>query len=130
MVRRLTSSEISYAIKQCYNKGRSTSVVAEELRITQRHVQRLVARFKRTGTVHVPTRLGRRPTIPPFDMDVKAVLHEYGIGAPLGVVMLTRRLWEKNQIISYGTVYRIMREDGLIIKSAAKSRRRKWVRSN
>ena len=47
---------------------------------------------------------------------------------PAGVVHITRMLKKRHRDISYGSVYRIMSENGLVAHSKAKSRKRKWVR--
>ena len=49
---RLTDKAIRCAIGQL-EKGKGTKAVAEEINVTQRHVQRLWAEFNRTGSIHV-----------------------------------------------------------------------------
>ena len=45
----------------------------------------------------------------------------------VGVLRVAMNL-RKSHDISYSKVYRIMKENGLVVQSAAKSRRRKWIR--
>ncbi|MBI1659000.1 MAG: hypothetical protein IS632_09570 [Thaumarchaeota archaeon] len=59
---KLTDRGIRYAIRQL-KKGRGTRVVAEELGVTQRHVQRLWAEYLKTGKTHVQ-RPADRPAAP------------------------------------------------------------------
>ena len=51
MRRMLTDKSIRYIIRQM-EKGRGTKVIAEELNISQRHVQRPWAEYVKTGTAH------------------------------------------------------------------------------
>ena len=62
---------------------------------------------------------------PPPD-EVQLVLGEHKREG-VGVVRVAMNL-RKSQDISYSKVYRIMKENGLVTPSAAKSRRRKWIR--
>ena len=47
----LTDKSIRYIIRQL-EKGRGTKVVAEEMKVSRRHVQRLWAEYLKTGTAH------------------------------------------------------------------------------
>ena len=55
---KLTDRAIRYIVRQM-KKGRRTKDVAEETGVTQRHVQRLWAEYRRTGTLPA---LGQRRT--------------------------------------------------------------------
>lgn len=48
---KLTDRSIRYAIRQL-KKGWGAEVVAEELNVTQRCIQRLWAEYRKTGTIH------------------------------------------------------------------------------
>ncbi len=126
MAKRLTAKSIRYAINQL-EKGRSSSVVAAELGVTSRHIRRLHAEFRKTGSAHIPRTPGR-PTIPPPSPDeVQLVLDTYRL-EEVGVVRTAISLRRAGHNISYQRVYRIMKESGLVVPSEAKSRKRKWVR--
>ena len=124
MTRRLTAQSIQYAMAQL-KKGRSPAEVGTEIGVTARHVRRLWAGFCTTGAPHVPQRPGR-PARRPAPEEVRLVLDECG-REPQGVLRTAMSL-RTNHDISYRTVYAVMRENGLGVPSAAKSRRRKWVR--
>ena len=124
MTKRLTAKAIRYAMEQL-KKGKSTSEVATEIGVTTRHVRRLWEEFCLTGSAHVPKTPGR-PTSGPSPDEVQMVLdaHKH---EDVGVVRVAMNL-RKNHDISYAKVYRIMKDNGLVIPSSAKSKRRKWIR--
>lgn len=124
MKKRLTEKQIKHVIGECA-KGRRPSEVAVGVGMSTRHVQRLYAEFRATGTVHARRRPGRKP-LPAPGWKAAAVLGEYG-RRPAGVQRVARRLRRLHDISYYDT-YRIMRENGLVTPSPAKSRRRKWIR--
>lgn len=57
---KLTDRTIRHTIQQL-KKGRGTRVVAEELGVTQRHVQRLWTEYLKTGKAHVQRPADPRP---------------------------------------------------------------------
>ena len=120
----LTEKQIRYAVSQC-QEARSTADIASELGVTRRRIQQLWAEFRRTGTHHVQRDPGRRQVLPTPE-ETRAVLDAHA-EEPVGAVRLAARLQE-NHNISHRRVYRIMKENGLVVHSEAKSRRRKWVR--
>ena len=71
----------------------------------------------------IPKTLGRPVTRPSLD-EVQLVLDEHK-REDVGVIRVAVNL-KKSHDISYSKVYRIMKENGLVVPSAAKSRRRKW----
>ncbi len=123
---RLTDKAIRYAVRQL-EKGKDTKTVAEEINVTQRHVQRLWAEFNRTGSIHVQQPAGRPADLPPPDEETNMVLDVHG-RKPEGVLRTAKRLRKEGHDISYSRVYQIMKSNGLVIDSPAKSRKRKWVR--
>ncbi len=124
MAKRLTAKAIRYAMGRL-KKGASSSVVASEIGVTPRHVRRLWAEFRVTGSPHVPKTPGR-PAAKPSPDEVQLVLGEHK-REDVGVVRVAMNL-RKSHDTSYSKVYRIMKEGGLVAPSAAKSRRRKWIR--
>jgi len=72
-------------------------------------------------------RAGRRPANPPTAEQTDALLRQHR-EHPAGVLSTAKRMRNGGHVISYGTVYRIMRDSGLVTQSPAKSGRRKWVR--
>ena len=119
--RRLTEKTIRYAMEQL-DKGKSASQVAAEVGVTARHIRRLRIEFRTTGSPHIPQRLGR-PVRQPSQDDVRMVLDQYK-QKPAGVLRTAKALQKKHDI-SYIRVYKIMKDNGLVIPSAAKSRKRK-----
>ena len=125
MTKRLTAKAIRYAMNQL-EKGRRASVVAAELGVTPRHIRRLWAEFRETGSAHVPRPPGRPALQPPSQEEVQLVLDAYRL--KVGVLRTAISLRRAGHDISYQRVYRIMKENGLVVPSEAKSRKRKWVR--
>ena len=107
-------------------KGRRTSHVAGEMRISQRRVQQLWAEFLGAGRPHAPQRPGRG-AVRPSREQAGAVLDARRT-QPAGVAGTARYVRSTGTLISYGPAYKIMKEHGMAAPSAAKSRRRKWVR--
>ena len=126
MPTRLTNKAIRYAVRQL-EKGKDTKAVAEEINATQRHVQRLWAEFNGIGSIHVQQPAGRPADLPPSNEEINMVLDVHG-RKPEGVLRTARRLRKEGHDISYSRVYQIMKSNGLVVDSPAKSRRRKWVR--
>ena len=122
----LTDKSIRYIIREM-KKGRDTRTVAKEVHVTQRHVQRLWAEYLKSGALHVQRPAGRPKASAPSDAEVRAVLDSHA-RRPEGVLRTTRRLREKGHDISYSRAYQIMKSNGLVVDSPAKSKRRKWVR--
>ncbi len=121
----LTQKQIDYIIRQC-RKGSSTSHIATEMKISQRRVQQLWAMYRATGKI--PTlQMPGRPKIPPTEEQTNVVLAAHRI-MPAGVTRITKYLNHKGIQISEKTVYTIMKENNMVTPSAAKSRRRKWIR--
>ena len=104
MISRLTQKTIQYVITQC-KKDEKTSIVAQQMRVSQRRIQQLYSEFRRTGTVPVLQKPGRKPVII-TDADVSMVLEEHKRD-PAGVLHTAKKL-RKNHDISYDLTYRIV----------------------
>ena len=124
MTKRLTAKTIRYAITQC-RKGQKTSQIAKEIGVSQRHVQRLYARFCRTESHHAPMPAGRKPILA-TEEEIRRVLDMHA-QEPVGVLRTVVNL-KTDCDISYRRAYRIMKDNGLVTASPAKSKKRKWVR--
>jgi len=124
MKTRLTQHTVKYAIDQCV-KGESTVTIARQIGVSQRHIQRLYAQFRSTGRYPVPNSTGR-PSTPPTKEETDIVLEAHK-REPVGVIRVALGVQKKHNI-SYRKVYRIMKENDMVTASAAKSRKRKWVR--
>ena len=122
----LADKSIRYIIRQL-KKGRDTKVVAEEMKVSQRHVQRLWAEYLKTGTAHIQGRAGRPKGADPSDAEVEMVLDTHRRW-PDGVQLTVKRLRRAGCNIGYTRVYQILKSNGLITASPVKSRQRKWVR--
>ena len=119
---RITEEARQYLVRK-RKRGVSPSQIARDLGITARHVRRLWARFLKTGTTRA--RMGR-PRTHATASQIRLVTGAHRM-RPAGVVRTARGL-RKNHDISYCAVYRILKKNGAVVASAAKSRRRKWVR--
>ena len=119
--RRLTEKTIRHAMEQL-DKGKSAVEVAAEVGVTARHIRRLRTEFHTTGSPHIPQRLGR-PAQQSSPDDVRMVLDQYK-QEPAGVLRTAMAL-QKKYDISYMRVYKIMKDNGLVTPSTAKSRKRK-----
>ncbi len=86
-------------------------------------MRRLWARFQRIGTTRV--KIGR--SLVPITIAQIRLVTEAHHDEPAGVVRITKRL-KPNRDISYHAVYRIMKKNGTVTASTAKSKKRKWVR--
>lgn len=105
---KLTDKSILYAIRQL-EKGRDTKTVAEEIMVTQRHVQRLWAEYLKDGTVHVQIPSGR-PNKPALsDEEIQMVLDVHK-RRPEGVVHTAKRIRQEGHDISRSQVYKIMNQ--------------------
>ena len=116
---KLTDKSIRYAIEQL-EKGMNSKTVAQEIGVTRRHVQRLWLEYRDGGKIHVQGKPGR-PAKPVSPEEVKAVLDTYALN-PAGVMKTTKNLDNR---ISHRRVYQIMKSNGLITASRAKSKKRK-----
>lgn len=82
-------------------------MVAKELDVSQRHIQRLYAKYKKTGTIHSQGMPGR-PIRPISVEETEAVLNVYDRD-PVGVLHTVKNLG--NHII-HRRVYHIMKSSG------------------
>ena len=69
----LTDKSTQYIIREM-KKGRDTRTIAKEVRVTQRHVQRLWAEYLESGALHVQRSAGRPKASAPSDAEIWAVL--------------------------------------------------------
>ena len=122
MPKRLSDEERQYLINGC-KKGTAASKIAKDLGISTRHVYRLWERYQKTGGTRL--KMGR-PKNYVTESQIRLVTEAHQ-RQPVGVVRTTREL-KKNHDISYSQVYRILKKNGLIVESPAKSKRRKWIR--
>ena len=81
---KLSDRSIRYLIRQLEG-GRDAKVVAGEVDVTQRHVQRLWAEHLKTGTAHIQRLAGRPKSPAPSDEEVQMVLDAHH-RRPEGVV--------------------------------------------
>ena len=121
----MKESEIRYIVRQ-HKKRKPTSTIASEMKISQRRVQQLLAEFRATGAIPVLQRPGR-PRIKLNQDRTDSVLKACE-EIPVGVQRITRILRKQGTQIRYDVVYRVMKDGGYVVPSAAKSKRRKWVR--
>ena len=120
----LADRSMRYIISQM-KKGRGTGVVAKELKVSQRHVQRLWAEYLKTGKAHVQGRAGRPNKPPPSDEEARMVLDAHRRW-PDWMQLTARRLRRAGCDTSYARVYAVKSHD-LVTASPAKSRQRKRV---
>ncbi|MDE0265737.1 MAG: DDE-type integrase/transposase/recombinase [Thaumarchaeota archaeon] len=104
-------------------KGVPASRMARDPGISARCVRRPRARYRKTGGTR--PRMGR-----PRDHVTGAQIRPVAgacEGQPVGAARVAKSLG-KNHDTSYGRACRILKKNGMVTASAAKSRRRKWVR--
>ena len=121
---KLTDKAVCYAIRQ-REKGGGARVVAEELGVTRRHVQRLRAEHLRTGKAHERRPAGRPAGPDPSEQEISAVPDAHG--KPEGVIRAATRLRKEGRGISRHKACKTMKSEGLVGDSPAKSRQREWV---
>lgn len=93
------------------------------MKISQRRVQQLWATYRATGTIPTLQMPGRPKTLPTEEQtNVVLATHR---GMPSGVARITKYLNHKGIQISEKMVYTIMKENNMVIPSAAKSCSRK-----
>ena len=121
-VRRLDQRALKYIISK---KGKKrASIVAEEMNVSTRWIQKIWQYHTRTGKIPQPKKMGR-PKKTPTPKIIHTVLTKHA-ARPVGVVRLQKQM--HNSKISRHIIYKIMKEEGLVVRSKAKSKRRKWVR--
>ena len=125
MKTRLGKRQIDHIIQRC-GKGRRTSYVAEGMKISQRRARQIWAAYRATGRPPAPRPPGR-PGIRPTAEQTDAVPAAHR-RMPAGVTRTARYRRHNGMQISEKMACGIMRENGMVTPSAAKSRRRKWVR--
>ncbi len=81
----LTEKSIRYIIAQC-KQGRRTATIAYEMNVTQRHIQRIWAEFRKTGVPHVQKTPGRHSSAP-SEAQTNLVLQKHK-EQPIGAVYL------------------------------------------
>ena len=121
---KLDDGKIKYIIGE-KKKGTPNAVIAESMNVSARHVRRLWAGYRNTGSLPTIGTGGRPATKTISDEEVELVLAECRSGGS-GVGRITKALADKN--ISGRTVYEIMKEHGLVEPCPAKAKKRKWVR--
>ncbi len=126
MLPKLTDKSIRYIILEM-KKGKDAGIVAREMHVTRRHVQRLWAEYIKTGVEHQQCPPGRPKDPVPSGEDVNAVLDAYH-RKPEGVIRTAKRLQKEGRNISRSRVYLVMKSNGLVVGSLAKSKKRKWIR--
>lgn len=124
MPAKLNDDKIKYVIRE-KEKGTTNATIAESMKISPRHVRRIWAKYRCTGSLPTISRGGRAATKTISDEEVGTVLAECSKGGS-GVGRVTKALADKN--ISGRTVYNVMKEHGLVEPCPAKARKRKWVR--
>ena len=123
--RRLTDKQRRYIAREL-GRGRQASEVGPEVGVSARHARRVRDGFLAAGGPPSRQPVGRPRSPPPTKEQIAAVLDSYD-AEPVGALRTAHRM-RSSIDISYGTVYRIMREHGLVQHSPAKSRKRKYVR--
>ena len=119
---RLSDEARDYIIRN-REKGVPASKIAKDLDISARHVRRLWERYQKAGDTRL--KMGR-PKDYITEAQRRLVTDAYR-EQPVGVTRITMEL-KKNHDISYNRVYRILKKNGMAVASAAKSKRRKWIR--
>ena len=117
---KLNDDKIKYVIRE-KKKVTPNTTIAESMKISPRHVRRIWAKYRSTGSLPTISRGGRPATKAISDEEVEMVLVECRRGGS-GVGRITKALADKN--ISGRTVYNIMKEHGLVESCPAKAKKR------
>ena len=122
---KLDPVKVRYIIQQ-KELGRCTKEIAVEMKVSERWVQKLYARYRKTGEVPSLKKPSRPKAIITDRMRkmVSICVEQYQIGA----VGIEKELDKWGNHIPHNTIHRIMRESGLATSQPKKSRRRKWIR--
>ena len=115
---KLDDGKIKYIIRE-KEKGTPNSTIAENMKVSARHVRRLWARYRNTRLA-ANNRQGR-PARHQDDIDEESGWCWPSAGAVVGGGRITKALSDKN--ISGRTVYDIMKEHGLVEPCPAKTRK-------
>ena len=121
---KLNDDKIKYVIRE-KKKGISNATIAENMKISPRHVRRIWTKYRSTGSLPTISRGGRPATKTMSEDEVEMVLAECRRDCS-GVRRVTKALADKN--ISDRTAYNIMKEHELVESCPAKAKKRKWVR--
>ena len=124
MPAKLDDDKTKYVIHE-KEKATPNATIAESIKISPRHMRRLWAKYKSTGSLPTISSGGRPATKTISDEEIETVLTECRKGCSrMGQV--TKALTDKN--ISGRTVYSIMREHRLVESCPAKAKKCRWVR--
>ena len=122
--RKLDSKMLRYIVSA--RSPKQATVVARQLNISKSLVYSVRSHYKKTGDIPYPKQMGRPKKIVE-SKTVRIILGQHKRYSR-GVTQLTKYIKKDNPQISHYTVYNIMKENGLVTPSPAKSKRRKWVR--
>ena len=124
-MKKLDPETVRHIIRQ-KELGRSTKDVALEMKVCGRWVQKLYARYRKTGEIPVLGTPGRpKKVITPGMRSVVAAFYaRYHVGA----AALEDVMGHFGIHIPHNTVHRIMKDAGLASERSKKRRKRAWVR--
>lgn len=123
---KLSDKDITRIIAQFLN-GKSVRKIAEFFRVTRQRIYQLIHRFLESEIIPKNRKPGRKPK-EIDDNTEDLVLQLYQV-FDLGPVLLEKKIEEVVGIhIPHNTIYRILRQNGLIEENMKKKRQRKWVR--
>ena len=126
VMRKLDESKIRWIINQ-KTRGATNRSIADAMKISVRHVQRIHARCLRTGAVPVLRDSGR-PRRKATPQETRLVLDAHGRYC-CGAVYLEWIIENTAGIhIPHNLIHRILRDSGLASEESAKQARRSWVR--
>ena len=109
---KLTDKAVCHAIRRL-EKGRGTRVVAEELGVAQRHIQRLWTEHLRPGKARVQRPAGQPVGPDPSEQEILAVLEVHG-RKPEGVIRTAMGLRKEGRGISRYKICKIMKSKDLV----------------
>lgn len=117
---------IRYIIRHL-EKGRCARMVAEEMNVSQRHVQRPRAEYLKAEAARIQGRTGRPEGADSSNAEVR-MAPEAHHRWPDGAHLTAKSLRRNGCSMGYARARRTLKPDGPVTPSPAKSRRRKWAR--
>ena len=121
MLVKLNDDKIKYVIRE-KKKGTPNATIAENMEISPRHVRRIWAKYRSTGSLPTISRGGRPATKTISEEEVEMVLAECLFGGGTGHQGIGGQKHKRPHRIQ------LMKEHELVESCPAKAKKRKWVR--
>ena len=126
-ISKLDESKVQYIVRE-KRKGTKNAVIAEQMGVTTRWVQKLWARYKNVepNQVVYPKPMSRPKKSHPGRLEYSAVLSTRQ-RTYLGTTRLKGKIQSTIVDISYRTTFQVLRAADISKQQPKKSKRRKWI---